>query len=237
MTFRSLGKKEESIEYYNKAIGIDPYFSDCFFNLANIYLDCSDFVTAERLYKKSLFVLYSDQRKKSLVQPGKIYNQLSELYLEMNRLEVALLLCLRGIYINFLYLENYELICNLMKRFEFSSEFENYFKNLNFLFQEEAINNEEEFAESIKFIKNQFPEEKSDQFNLNDLERNYSLFEEYISQGESLEKKGMEEIILATCYRNMKDFDEFSTSMTLEENSDENDFYIICCKLIKFFAF
>lgn len=236
MTFRSLGKKEESIEYYDKAIGIDPYFSDCYFNLGNLYLDSLEFVAAERLYKKSLFVLFSDQRK-SLVQPGKIYNQLSELYLEMKRLKTALLLCLRGIYINFLYLENYELICNLMENFTFSNKFENYFKNLNYLFQEETVKDEEEFSDSIDFIKKNFFEEKSEEFDLDDLENNEPFFEKYILECESMEEEKIEEIILATCNRNIKDFDEFSTSMTLEENSDENDFYVICCKLIKYLAY
>jgi hypothetical protein len=39
ITFRALGLHDDAINAYSRAIMINPLYSDCFFNLGNIYFE------------------------------------------------------------------------------------------------------------------------------------------------------------------------------------------------------
>lgn len=63
ITLRSLHQYEEAINAYSKALQINPLYSDCYFNLGNIYFeDINDLMKAEICYKSALESLEENKK-------------------------------------------------------------------------------------------------------------------------------------------------------------------------------
>jgi tetratricopeptide (TPR) repeat protein len=62
ITYRALQNQEEAIQSYQNAIQLNHFFSDCYFNLGNIYYEQSDFTKADLCYKSSLEALEEDRK-------------------------------------------------------------------------------------------------------------------------------------------------------------------------------
>ena len=57
ITYRQLQQFDDAILAYKKAIELNNYYSDSYFNLANIYFEEGDFSKAEEEYKNALDAL------------------------------------------------------------------------------------------------------------------------------------------------------------------------------------
>jgi tetratricopeptide (TPR) repeat protein len=63
ITMRSLQLPDEAIKAYQKALEINPLYSDCYFNLGNIYFeDKNDFQKAEICHKSALESLEENKK-------------------------------------------------------------------------------------------------------------------------------------------------------------------------------
>lgn len=99
-----MGKSDSSVEYYKLALEKNPNFTDCYFNLANIFLeDFSNIHESENLYKKALFSL-KNNKEIPLVSIGRIFNLLSEISFQKKDFIKAILLNSKGFFLIFNYL-------------------------------------------------------------------------------------------------------------------------------------
>ncbi len=63
ITFRALAHPDEAIKAYQKALEINPLYSDCYFNLGNIYFeDKNDLTKAEVCHKSALESLEENKK-------------------------------------------------------------------------------------------------------------------------------------------------------------------------------
>lgn len=110
---------------------MNHFFSDCYFNLGNIYYEQSDFAKADLCYKSSLEALEEDrkiqmyrhldddytqppqQEKSQIVTCGRICNMIAETSKEIATIDVAIKYYLKGIAFEPLFLDNIIDLSNL----------------------------------------------------------------------------------------------------------------------------
>ena len=133
ITYRQLHQYDEAVQSYQNAIQLNHFFSDCYFNLGNIYYEQSDFAKADLCYKSSLEALEEDrkiqmyrhldddysaqpqaqQEKSQIVTCGRICNMIAETSKEIATIDVAIKYYLKGIAFEPLFLDNIIDLSNL----------------------------------------------------------------------------------------------------------------------------
>eukprot|EP01016_Furgasonia_blochmanni_P045334 TRINITY_DN6371_c0_g1_i2.p1 TRINITY_DN6371_c0_g1~~TRINITY_DN6371_c0_g1_i2.p1 ORF type:complete len:934 (+),score=180.19 TRINITY_DN6371_c0_g1_i2:3-2804(+) len=110
LTLRALGRPTHAIDIYARALKINPYFTDCFFNMGNIYLqDLNNPEEAEKSYCKALFSFekFLEQGNSPLVSKSRIWNLLAEALKAKGDFFMAVIGYLNGLQIDFGCRENY----------------------------------------------------------------------------------------------------------------------------------
>ena len=149
---RALEQPDEAIKSYQKALEINPLYSDCYFNLGNIYFeDKNDLLKAEICHKSALESLEENKKiemyrgleegqqnnaeseivlqsyqPKSIITFGRVCNMIGEINKKKNDYEAAIKFYLRGISQEPSYIDNYidlSDICELLNEFQLNKIF------------------------------------------------------------------------------------------------------------------
>jgi tetratricopeptide (TPR) repeat protein len=63
ITFRQISSYDEAIQSYQSALQLNSYYSDCYFNLGNVYFEeKKDYAAAELCYKSALDALEEERQ-------------------------------------------------------------------------------------------------------------------------------------------------------------------------------
>ncbi|EAS01102.1 tetratricopeptide repeat protein (macronuclear) [Tetrahymena thermophila SB210] len=130
ITLRNLDKTQEAIQYYNQALEINNYYTECYINLGNIYLqEYQNISVAEKFYVKALISSHCSTAQSSLVCKGRIFNLLGEIQKQNNDYNLASVFYCCGIFKDSLYEENYYDLIDALNclQFDVSSSIK-YFK-------------------------------------------------------------------------------------------------------------
>lgn len=103
LAFRSEGLPEDAVNAYNNALQLCPLYSDCYFNLGNIYFEGdldkgADITKAELCHRNALQSLEETERigieegnnPKSIITVSRVCNMLGEISKRKNDYEAAI---------------------------------------------------------------------------------------------------------------------------------------------------
>jgi len=108
VTLRAKNENEKAILMYEKALSLNQNYADCLFNLGNIYLEQKkDYEKAIDCYKRALESMKKEQEIAPIINIGRIYNLLGEVYKQKEELSIAFNWYLEGIKEEYTYYENY----------------------------------------------------------------------------------------------------------------------------------
>lgn len=121
LAFRSEGLPEDAVNAYNNALQLCPLYSDCYFNLGNIYFEGdldkgADITKAELCHRNALQSLEETERigieegnnPKSIITVSRVCNMLGEISKRKNDYEAAISYYLQGLEKEPLgYIDNY----------------------------------------------------------------------------------------------------------------------------------
>jgi len=109
ITYRGKGENKKAIDSYTKALELNPKYSDCLFNLGNIYFEfLKNLTKAEECYKSALEYIIEGSAEKHIATVGLIYNLLGEIEKKKRNIYLSAENYLNGIKGTWGFIDNYK---------------------------------------------------------------------------------------------------------------------------------